>query len=57
MRHKGKLQADEMGFVSVPARIVALQTGKVFFDDKVNIALTLPARPGDSPGLYGPEIL
>jgi len=46
---KGKLQADEMGFVSVPARIVALQNGKVFFDDKVNIALTLPARPGDSP--------
>ena len=46
---KGKLQADEMGFVSVPARIVALQNGKVFFDEKVNVALTLPARPGDSP--------
>jgi hypothetical protein len=46
---RGKLQADEMGFVSVPARIVALQNGKVFFDDKVTISLTLPARPGDSP--------
>ena len=46
---KGKLQADEMGFVSVPARIVALQDGKLFFDEKVAIGLTLPARPGDSP--------
>jgi hypothetical protein len=42
---KGKLQADEMGFVSVPARIVALQDGKPFFDEKVAIGLTLPARP------------
>lgn len=46
---KGKLQADEMGFVSVPARVVALQDGQVFFDEKVTIGLTLPARPGDSP--------
>lgn len=46
---KGKLQADEMGFVSVPARVVALQNGKLFFDDKVVIGLTLPARPVDSP--------
>lgn len=46
---KGKLQADEMGFVSVPARVVALQDGKVFFDEKVAIGLTLPARPVDSP--------
>jgi hypothetical protein len=46
---KGKLQADEMGYVSVPARIVAIQNGKLFFDEKVSIGLTLPARPGDSP--------
>ena len=29
---RGKLQADEMGFVSVPARIVAVQEGKPFFN-------------------------
>ena len=46
---RGKLQADEMGFVNVPARVVALQDGKVFFDEKVTIGLTLPTRPGDSP--------
>ena len=46
---RGKLQADEMGFVSVPARVVALEEGKVFFDEKVMIGLTLPTRPGDSP--------
>ena len=46
---RGKLAPDEMNYVSVPARVVAIQQDEVIFDEKVLIGLTLPPRAGDSP--------
>ncbi len=45
---RGKLRADDMGVVSVPARIVAIQNDENILDEKVNISLTLPAKSGDA---------
>lgn len=45
---RGKLQADEIGYVQVPARVVALQEGKIAFEEKITIGLTLPPRHGDA---------
>jgi len=45
---RGKLQADEIGYVQVPARVVALQEGKITFEEKITIGLTLPPRHGDA---------
>ena len=45
---RGKLQADEIGYVQVPGRVVAVQEGKITFEEKVTIGLTLPARHGDA---------
>lgn len=44
---RGKLKSDEMGYVSVPARVVAIQRDEVVFDEKVSIGLTMPPKAGD----------
>jgi hypothetical protein len=45
---RGKLQADEIGYVQVPARVVTLQEGKICFEEKITIGLTLPVRHSDA---------
>ena len=45
---RGKLQADDLGFVQVPARVVAVQEGKITFEERVTVGLTLPSRHGDA---------
>ena len=46
---RGKLKADDMGYVSVPARVVAIQKEEVVVDERVSIGLTMPPKGGDGP--------
>ena len=44
---RGKLRPDDMGYVCVPARVVATQQDEVVFDEKVSIGLTMPPKGSD----------
>lgn len=44
---KSRLTIDDMNYVQVPARIVAIQDKEITFDEKIRIGLTLPPRNAD----------